>query len=79
MTLSRKKYRMPDFVKRALMESKVMKDYESRPAYQRNDYISWILQAKQETTKQKRLKQMLSELKRGGVYMKMKHHASIKN
>lgn len=55
-----------------------MQDYLDRPAYQQNDYIGWINQAKQEATKQKRLKQMLSELKQGGIYMKMAHTASAK-
>lgn len=56
-----------------------MKDYLERPAYQQNDYIGWINQAKQDATKQKRLNQMLDELKQGGVYMKMSHPASVKN
>jgi uncharacterized protein YdeI (YjbR/CyaY-like superfamily) len=55
-----------------------MDDYNARPAYQRNDYIGWIERAKQTKTKEKRLAQMLSELKAGGVYMKMKHNASRK-
>lgn len=62
---------MPGFVKSALEDHALMQDYLDRPAYQQNDYIGRINQAKQEATKQKRLKQMLSELKRGGVYMNM--------
>ena len=56
----------------------LMQDYLERPAYQQNDYIGWINQAKQKATKQKRLNQMLAELKQGGVYMKMAHPASAK-
>jgi uncharacterized protein YdeI (YjbR/CyaY-like superfamily) len=41
----------------------------TRPPYQQNDYIGWITLAKLESTKQKRLNQMLDELKKGGVYM----------
>ncbi|MCL4254103.1 MAG: YdeI/OmpD-associated family protein [Anaerolineae bacterium] len=69
---------MPDFVHKALMQHGVMDDYRARPAYQQNDYLSWINRAKQESTKQKRLNQMLDELKKGGVYMNMKHPASEK-
>lgn len=69
---------MPGFVKAALEDNALMQDYHSRPAYQQNDYIGWISQAKQEETKKKRLNQMLSELKQGGVYMKMAHPASAK-
>jgi uncharacterized protein YdeI (YjbR/CyaY-like superfamily) len=69
---------MPAYIKEALMESDLMDDYLSRPAYQQNDYIGWIDRAKQETTRRKRLEQMLDELARGGVYMKMKHPASSK-
>jgi hypothetical protein len=42
-----------------------------RPAYQQNDYIGWITRAKLEAIKQKRLNQMLEELKGGKYYMKM--------
>ena len=77
--LKRDRHPMPDFVKKALQDAKLMKDYLSRPAYQQNDYIGWINQAKLEETKQKRLHQMLKELKQGGVYMKMPHPASDKN
>ncbi|EPG68066.1 bacteriocin-protection protein, YdeI/OmpD-associated domain protein [Leptospira wolffii serovar Khorat str. Khorat-H2] len=48
------------------------------PAYQQNDYISWIVRAKLPETRAKRLKQMLEELQKRGVYMKMKHSASKK-
>ena len=78
MKLKREKHKIPDFVKDALQQQKLMDDYNARPAYQRNDYIGWIQQAKQEDTKQKRLKQMLRELKKGGVYMNMKHNPSRK-
>lgn len=76
--LKRDRHPMPDFVKTALLKEKLMKDYLARPAYQQNDYIGWINRAKLEATKQKRLNQMLNELKRGGVYMKMPHPASAK-
>lgn len=69
---------MPDYIKQALDEYDVMKDYLERPAYQRNDYIGWIERAKRQETKEKRLAQMLDELKVGGIYMKMKHPASAK-
>lgn len=77
--LKRNLHPMPDFVKKALENENLMKDYLARPAYQQNDYIGWINQAKLEATKQKRLNQMLIELKQGGVYMKMAHPASAKN
>ena len=70
---------MPLFVKEALNDNNLMHDYHARPAYQQNDYLGWINQAKLELTKQKRLEQMLTELKQGGVYMKMSHPASRKN
>jgi len=46
--------------------------------YQQNDYIGWINSAKRNETKQKRLDQMLHELRRGGVYTKMNHPPSKK-
>jgi len=68
---------MPDFMRAALTERGLMDAYHSRPAYQQNDYIGWITRAKQEATKQKRLKQMLDELEKGGVYMQTKCAPSV--
>ncbi|MDY6970357.1 MAG: YdeI/OmpD-associated family protein [Spirochaetota bacterium] len=76
--LKRDRHSMPDFVKKALDDEKLMEDYLDRPAYQQNDYVGWIIQAKLEKTKQKRLNQMLKELKTGGIYMKMPHPPSAK-
>ena len=45
--------------------------YRARPDYQQNDYLGWIRRAKRPTTKERRLRQMLEELERGDVYMKM--------
>ena len=77
--LKREKHPMPEYIKQALEENNVMSDYKARPAYQQNDYIGWIERAKRQETKERRLKQMIEELKKGGVYMKMNHPASIKN
>ncbi len=69
---TRPRYEMPDFIRDALNARGVMDAYQSRPPYQQNDYIGWITRAKTEDTRQKRINQMLDELERGGVYMKMK-------
>lgn len=63
---------MPDFFRDALNARGLMSAYRARPSYQQNDYIGWINRAKLEATKQKRLNQMLDELEKGGVYMRMK-------
>lgn len=68
----RPRYKMPDFIRDAINERGLMDAYNSRPPYQRNDYIGWINGSKREETKQKRLKQMLDELKGGKLYMNMK-------
>ncbi len=62
---------MPSAVERALLERGLMAAYRARPPYQRNDYLGWINRAKRAQTKQRRLQQMLDELERGDVYMKM--------
>ena len=62
---------MPAAVEDALIEGGLMEAYRARPDYQRNDYLGWINRAKRAETKEKRLRQMLSELERGDVYMKM--------
>ncbi|MDX1736413.1 MAG: YdeI/OmpD-associated family protein [Halioglobus sp.] len=69
---------MPPFVKEALESNNLVSDFENRPAYQQNDYLGWISRAKREATRQRRLAQMLDELEKGGVYMKMSHPASSK-
>jgi len=69
--LTRPRYEMPDFVRDALLAHSLMAKYRSRPPYQQNDYIGWILSAKRGETQEKRLAQMLSELERGDKYMNM--------
>jgi uncharacterized protein YdeI (YjbR/CyaY-like superfamily) len=72
MSPARPRYEMPDYIREALSAGGLIDAYRARPPYQQNDYIGWIMRAKLEATKKKRLDQMLDELKRGGVYMKMK-------
>ena len=67
----RKREEMPEFVRVALEERGLRELYEARPPYQRNDYLMWINNAKQDATKQKRLRQMLEELEDGCLYMRM--------
>jgi len=74
--LSRPVHRMPDFVLDALNEHGLYEAYRSRPAYQQNDYIGWIRRAKRPETKEKRLDQMLDELRSGDVYRKMDYRPS---
>ena len=76
--LKRSRHPMPDYVRLALEQRGLMDDYESRPAYQQNDYIGWITRAKRQQTREKRLQQMLDELELGGVYMNMPHPPSRK-
>ena len=74
--LKRARHPMPADVQAALEQHGLSADYAARPAYQQNDYLGWIGQAKRPATRQKRLTQMLDELRRGGVYMKMDHPPS---
>jgi hypothetical protein len=78
MTTSRPRHKMPAPIKAALQKHGVLAAYNRRPAYQRNDYLGWIAQAKTDATKAKRTAQMLNELERGGVYMGMQHAPSAK-
>jgi len=68
---ARPRYPIPGTIRDAL-EARGLRDaYDARPPYQRNDYIGWITRAKRPETQQKRLDQMLDELEKGDVYMKM--------
>ncbi len=68
---TRERYPMPDDVAARLRQSGLADAYDARPPYQRNDYLMWIGQAKRNETREKRIVQMLDELKLGGVYMTM--------
>ena len=72
MTLTRTRHKMPDDIRQALIDRGLMDAYYTRPDYQQNDYIGWIIRAKRDATKQTRLNQMLDELESGDRYMKMK-------
>ena len=67
----RPRYPMPEYIREALEARGLMDAYEARPPYQRNDYIGWITRAKRPETQEKRMNQMLDELEKGDVYMKM--------
>lgn len=70
----RPRYPMPDFVRSALHSAVLANTYESRPPYQRNDYIGWIARAKLPETQAKRLAHMRYACRRSDVYMKMAYH-----
>jgi uncharacterized protein YdeI (YjbR/CyaY-like superfamily) len=71
-TLKRDVNSMPKHIRALLTKHGLLKLYNARPPYQRNDYLGWISSAKLETTKEKRINQMLAELKQGDRYMKMR-------
>ncbi|HWI32712.1 MAG TPA: YdeI/OmpD-associated family protein [Lapillicoccus sp.] len=74
--LRRPQQPMPDDVAEALRAAGVHDAYRERPAYQRNDYLAWIARAEKDETRRKRLRQMVRELREGGVYMGMAHGPS---
>ncbi|HEX6223378.1 MAG TPA: YdeI/OmpD-associated family protein [Chryseolinea sp.] len=72
VTLKRDINPMPKQIRALLVAKRLLKKYNARPPYQRNDYLGWISGAKLETTKEKRISQMLSELQSGDRYMNMR-------
>jgi uncharacterized protein YdeI (YjbR/CyaY-like superfamily) len=70
--LKRARNPMPAAIRAALVERGLLAAYKARPDFQQNDYLGWIARGKLEATRARRLAQMLDELERGGVYMKMK-------
>ena len=70
-TLQRATNPMPASVEAALNERGLMAAYRARPPYQQNDYLGWISRAKRGATRQKRIDQMLAELRDGRKYMNM--------
>lgn len=70
-TLKRVINPMPANIRTLLVKHGLLELYRARPPYQQNDYLGWISRARLDATKQKRIDQMLEELKQGGRYMKM--------
>jgi uncharacterized protein YdeI (YjbR/CyaY-like superfamily) len=70
--LTREIHPIPDDIRRLLHDRGLWEAYQARPPYQQNDYLGWIEQAKREDRRDKRIMQMLDELKSGGLYMKMR-------
>ncbi|OPX88093.1 MAG: hypothetical protein A4E53_02250 [Pelotomaculum sp. PtaB.Bin104] len=75
--MTRPVYDIPDYVVDALDKKALWEQYRARPPYQQNDYIGWITRGKREETRQKRLYQMLEELRAGSGYMGMKWGANF--
>lgn len=71
MSLKRPREPMPGFVKTELEKRGLIAVYNDRPAYQRNDYLWWINDAKRGETKRRRLAKMIQELEAGQGYMGM--------
>lgn len=69
---------MPTDVRTALSRESLTAAYKARPSYQQNDYLGWIARAMRPETRQKRITQMLAELRLGDVYMKMTWKAGRK-
>lgn len=66
----RPRFPMPEDIAQRLADSELTDAYNARPPYQRNDYIGWIIQAKRPETREKRISQMMEELKLS-LYMGM--------
>jgi hypothetical protein len=71
--LKRPKPSMPGFVKNALKKRGLLETYKKRPAYQQDQYLGWIDEAKIQDLKLKRLNQMLDELEKGGIFMEKEY------
>lgn len=73
--LKRKINPMPKDLEERLIRENLMDPYRKRPPYQQNDYLGWILRAKRPETREKRIAQMLEELRNGDKYMGMNYRA----
>ena len=73
--LKRKINPMPQDVEERLIRENLMDAYRKRPPYQQNDYLGWIIKAKRPETREKRIAQMLEELRNGDKYMGMNYRA----
>jgi uncharacterized protein YdeI (YjbR/CyaY-like superfamily) len=62
---------LPDYIKSILKKEGLLGKYEEQIYTYRKGYRQWIEEAKQEATKQKRIEQMVREVKEGKKYMNM--------
>jgi uncharacterized protein YdeI (YjbR/CyaY-like superfamily) len=69
---------MPAFLREELKVAALLTAFRQRPAYQRNDYLHWIARGVRPETRRRRIEQMMDELAKGGVYMRMPHRPSRK-
>lgn len=69
--LKRELHPLPADVEERLHTENLTEAYRQRPPYQQNDYIGWIIRAKRPATREKRLEQMIRELRDGRLYMNM--------
>jgi uncharacterized protein YdeI (YjbR/CyaY-like superfamily) len=58
-------HELPDFIKNTILEKNIHETWESLTPIQRNEYICWVTMAKQEATKEKRLRIMVENLSGG--------------
>lgn len=66
---------LSDCLKARLIQEGQLENYNTRPRYQRTDYISWIEKAVRTETREKRISQMIEELRNGDAYMGMVYNA----
>ncbi|NLG89396.1 MAG: YdeI/OmpD-associated family protein [Clostridiaceae bacterium] len=71
--LKRKINPVPEDIEKRLIKENLMEAYKNRPPYQQNDYLGWILKARRPETREKRIVQMIEELRSGDRYMGMKY------
>ena len=76
-SLSRPIQPVPTDVREALVQKDLLEVYRKRPPYQHNDYRAWISRARRPETRDKRLAQMLDELERGNLYLKMRYRQPL--
>jgi hypothetical protein len=76
--LKRKPVEMTPDIKQALEATGLRADFDHRPPYQRNEYLAWVTRAEHPDIRAKRLKQMLDELGKGGLYKRADDPASRK-
>lgn len=67
---------MPADVEQALRARALMDAYQALPLHKRNDYVGRITSARRPEIRERRLRQMLDELARGGVTARMGHKPS---
>jgi len=62
MVLKRQQYSLPDFIKEALKDARLLEKFRSLPPSHQREYLGWIEEAKRPETRASRIEKLITKL-----------------